>query len=112
MKTFSTYEAARQLHKLFDAKALLNTVDQQIHPTLDEDLEARAAQCDVEVDAMNHAEDGIAFLNKVLQKVAGTDVWPQAMEIAYAPNDIGGYQRVAEYYLRAEKIINLAARTL
>jgi hypothetical protein len=107
MKTFSTQEAVRQLRKLFDAKALLSLADSELHPLAQDDLEARAALCAVQIDAMNHAEDGFELLKKVLQNLAGTEMWPKALEIAYAPNEFDGYQRVAEYYRRIEAIQQL-----
>lgn len=104
MKTFTNKDAARTLFKLYDTKALLARVDLLAHPIEKTDLESKAKSFDEEAAAMVLAEEGLEFLNKVLQSLLGTDVWPKAMEIAYAPNDLAGYKRVAEYYRRAELI--------
>lgn len=104
MKTFTNMDAARQLHKLYSTKALSAHVGLMLHPIAEDDFEARALQLDDEVEAMDVAEDALGFLDKIVHNLAGTQVWSKAMEIAYAPIEFGGYQRVAEYYRRAEQI--------
>jgi hypothetical protein len=97
-------EAARQLTALYDTKALLGEVEATLHPVTEDDLEARAALADIEVDAMDSAAEASEFLNTLVQQLLGTDVWGKAMEIAYAPIEQEGYLRVAEYYRRAQAI--------
>lgn len=107
MKTFTNKDAARTLHKLYDTKALFAHVVGMLHPVQEDDLEARAQLFDEEAAAMTMAEEAVQFLDKVLQSLAGTEAWPKALAIAYAPNNLGGYKRVAEYYRRAELIQTL-----
>jgi hypothetical protein len=116
MKTFTSAEAAQRLHshyhtqaarqlcKLYDTKALLGEVEAELHPVSEDDLAARAALADIQIDAMDSAEEASTFLNTLVQQLLGTEIWSKAMEIAYAPIEQEGYLRVAEYYRRAQAI--------
>jgi hypothetical protein len=85
------------MRRLYDSKAVFSHVLKQLtpvvqDPTLDDEL----------ITSMER--DAIEFLDKVLHSVAGSTVWCKAIEIAYTPNTLVGYKRVAEYYRRAEAI--------
>jgi hypothetical protein len=96
--------STHELSKFFSTKALLQDVEYIA------ELAARARRADQEVDAMDRAEEAIQYLTAMVESRAGTALYAQAVDIAWAPIDEaneGGLKRVAEYYRRAELIERL-----
>ncbi len=102
--------STHELSMFFSTKALLHDVEQLAAPIQEDDLPARAQRADQEVDAMDRADEAIKYLTAMVDRHAGTALYAQAVDIAFAPiqevNE-SGLKRVAEYYRRAEVIETL-----
>lgn len=97
----------RALADLFSVKARIFDLEEVAHPIAPDNLPARLKRAEREVTAMNLAEQVLLYLEHLVQKLAGTEKFAQAMQIAYEPCDLDGLRRVAEYYRRAERIETL-----
>ncbi len=95
---------SHHLHQLFSTKAWLTDLELITKPIAQDDLEARAKQCDEAIAAMDEADKAIAYLDHLVTACAGTEHFARALEIAFEPTELDGLKRVAEYYRRAEVI--------
>jgi truncated hemoglobin YjbI len=95
---------ASLIRTIHQAKATLHEVEDRFNRVSPERPEAWLQRMDETVEAMNVAETLVAQIAQELDRLTGSPKWAQAMEIAYAPNDLDGYPRVAEYYRRLDLI--------
>jgi hypothetical protein len=94
---------AQLLRTIHEAKAVLHDLQDQYHPRPPR-AEDRLLRAEETIEAMDAASALLAQVEQELDKLTGTDKWPQALEIAFKPCDLDGYRRVAEYYRRLDAI--------
>jgi hypothetical protein len=97
----------RAMAELFSVKAHLFDIEEMAHPIAPDDLPARLKKAEREVTAMDLAEQVLMYMNHLVDQHMGTEKFPKAMVIAYAPNNLDGLKRVAEYYRRCDLIAAL-----
>lgn len=92
--------SAHSYAELFSVKARILDLEEMAHPIAPDNLPGRLKRAEREVAAMDLAEQVVTYLGHLVESHGGTEKFAKAMDIAYAPCELDGLKRVAEYYRR------------